>query len=362
MRLRAQRLHPATAWPTADAAGLVRAVVGLQAQEAAADRLSARARTRPASGLTAEAVEAARVETRTLARAWAMRGTLHLVAAEDLAWLLPLLGPRFVRGAQRRRAELGLDEASSERGVGVIRRALAEHGPQTRAELRAHLQRAGIPNQGQALVHVMYRAALEGVCVYGPDRAGEETLALIDDWAPAARTAPLPEPAAWAELARRYLAAYGPAGPEDLAAWAGMSLSEARQAFAQLVGELAEVRLAGEALYLLARDAEALAAPLPRAPVVRLLPRFDTYLLGYRGRDLVVDAAHSRRVLPGGGMLLATLLVNGRAAGTWQTKRGRDGLALTIVPFAPLPATVRRGVAAETAALGDFLQEKVVPA
>jgi hypothetical protein len=92
---------------------------------------------------------------------------------------------------------------------------------------------------------------------------------------------------------------------------------------------------------------------------VRLLPRFDTYLLGYRSRELVVDAAHSRRVLPGGGMLLATLLVNGRVAGTWQTKRGRAGLALSVAPFTSLPAAARRGLRAEAEAVGGFLGEQV---
>jgi hypothetical protein len=352
-------LHPATALASSDVPGLVRAVVGLQAQEAPAARLSLRARSSPAAGLTDAAVEAERAEARRLVRTWAMRGTLHLLAAEDAAWLLPLLGPRFVRATRKRRADLGLDEAASQRAVVVIRRALADLGPQTRAELRAHLQRHQLAHAGQALIHAIYQAAFEGVCVYGPDRDGDETFALLDDWAPAARPAPLDETRAWGELARRYLAAFGPAAPEDLAAWAGVTLGEARLGFEQARTALAEVPFGAQRLYLLKRDAALLAAPRPRAPIVRLLPRFDTYLLGYRSRDLVVDPPYHKRVLPGGGMLLQTLLVNGRVAGTWQTRRARQGQTLAVSPFEPLPPAVRRALAAEAEAIGSFLSAVV---
>ncbi|WP_345712808.1 DNA glycosylase AlkZ-like family protein, partial [Kineococcus glutinatus] len=48
-------------------------------------------------------------------RSWPMRGTLHLVPAAVLGWLLSLTGARLLAGAARRRAGLGLDDATCER-------------------------------------------------------------------------------------------------------------------------------------------------------------------------------------------------------------------------------------------------------
>ena len=66
-----------------------------------------------------------------------LRGTLHLLAVEDLDWLLPLLGPHFIAGDRRRRAELGLDEETCTRGVQLIRHLLASQGSLTRDTCRA---------------------------------------------------------------------------------------------------------------------------------------------------------------------------------------------------------------------------------
>lgn len=72
-----------------------------------------------------------------MARAWCMRGTLHLVATEDLGWLLGLLGPIGVAAAARRRAELGLGEDAYARALAATVAALGDLGPAPRAELAA---------------------------------------------------------------------------------------------------------------------------------------------------------------------------------------------------------------------------------
>src|SRR5689334_5862410 len=89
LRRPARRLTPAHE-RAADAAALVRAIGGVQAQELPAAALAIRART---AGLTSADVERARVADRSIVHTWAMRGTLHLLPTEDLDWLLALLGP-----------------------------------------------------------------------------------------------------------------------------------------------------------------------------------------------------------------------------------------------------------------------------
>ena len=50
------------------------------------------------------------IRERTIIRTWTLRGTLHIVAAADIRWLLDLLGPRLLAGARGRHQQLGLDD------------------------------------------------------------------------------------------------------------------------------------------------------------------------------------------------------------------------------------------------------------
>ena len=279
-----------------DAADVARRLLAVQAQDPRAARVALRTRG------------AERVDESALVTTWLLRGTLHLVAVEDLGWLHALTGALVRPQTERRLAELGVAPA---RALRVIERALAD-GPLARADLADRLRAAGLATEGQIVPHLLGLAASRGTLVL----AGG-AYALTADVAPAARAAP-DRDAALAELARRYLRGHGPATPDDLAAWSGLGLGDARRGFAAIAGGLRDV------------------PDPPRRLPPRLLPAFDPYLLGWRDRGFAVDAAHTRDVHPGGGIIRAVALVNGRAAGTW--KRGRGGIE--IAPFAPLPARV----------------------
>ncbi len=155
--------HPA---PTVPAAA--HSVAGFQAQSWPDALLGVRSRT---CGLTALHVERARVEDRTVVRSWFLRGTLHLVAREDVGWLLGLLGPGQIAAGRWRREELGLDEATYASAVSVLDAELAE-GPKTRAEIDDALVRHGVRlnPKTQAAIHLIQRAALEGRVCYSADR------------------------------------------------------------------------------------------------------------------------------------------------------------------------------------------------
>ncbi len=211
LRLHAQRLTPQQPSEVIGVAQVVKEVCGIQAQDASAATLAVRSRS---VGLFVSDVEQARVHDRSIIRTWGPRGTLHLLASDDIGWLLPLLGPVFVAGDRRRREELGLSEDICVRSMRIIRNVLAEQGPLTRAELMEHLATNGIRLEGQARPHLLARAALEGLICLGPDRGTEPTYVLLNDWIDHDRTGhSLSEDEAYAELTRRYLSAYGPATP-----------------------------------------------------------------------------------------------------------------------------------------------------
>ena len=307
--------------------------------------------------MNAGTVRRALNQDRSIVRTWLMRGTLHLVAAEDLGWLLSLLGPVFAAGNETRHAQLGLDRDLKLRGVETIRRTLEDTGPLTRYELVDQLQRRGIrlDPKSQAPIHLIQLAALQGVLCLGPDREnGEPTYVLIDDWI---GQPPTPSRAPnLGELARRYFAGYGPATAEDLASWSGLPRSQARSAVALAMPVLAELTIRGHSGFLLKGRLPRSRPPAPANPDVRLLPAFDTYLLGYRNRELTIPLPPLRRRLQrGGGWLHPAVIVNGRAVGAWRLAGAGPQPELRVEPFEKLSRAVQAGIEAEARDISRFL-------
>jgi hypothetical protein len=293
-------------------AAIVRRLLAVQAQDPVAARLALRAR-----GVRRAADVERALEQRELVAAWLCRGTLHLVEPEDHGWLLALTA-RFA-GSRRRLGQLGVSEDDAERAVGIVERALADEGPLTRPELAERIAAQGIPTKGQATPHLLGLAALRGVTVLGPSQA----FVLTRDWI--GEPATVDRDAALVELARRYLAGHGPATAADLAAWSGLALRDARAGLRSI-----DVVEEGDLVDLPGR-------PPPDELPPRLLGPFDPYLLGWKDRSFAVPARHAKRVHPGGGILRAVALLDGRAVGTWGARRGDDRLTVTLELFGRAP-------------------------
>jgi hypothetical protein len=237
-----------------------------------------------------------------------------------------------------------------------MRNTLANHGPLTRAELVEQFAAHGIRLEGQARPHLLSRAALEGIICLGPDRGAEPTYVLLSDWVDQDHKGhSLSEAVAHAELTRRYLNAYGPATPEDQSAWSGMPLSKTRAAWHDIAGQLMKVEAGDSPAWMLKTRAPWLdELPVPR-PIVRLLPRFDIYLLGYQKRDLSVPPQYANRINAGGGLINATVLVDGRAVGTWKNKLQKSQLDVPVEPFDQFASEILPGLEAEVKDIARFL-------
>jgi hypothetical protein len=292
---------------------IVGTLVGVQAQDEAAAGLAIRARSR---GVVADDVRAAIIDTRSLVLTWSLRGTRHIHHVADVRWLLDLLGPVFAPGSPSRRRQLGIAGHAGARAVRVVREALASEGPLPRSAIKERLARDGVDPSGQAPIHVLHRAALEGVLCIVPGRDGEESYVLLDDWIP--RADPVPMEAAAAELARRYLRGYGPAAPADLARWSGLSLTVARRAWDAIADELAEVGSMRGSSWMMRQHARGVGRVAGSPGGARLLGAFDALLLGYADRGPFVASAHAREVNAGGGLIRPTVLVDARVLGTWK--------------------------------------------
>jgi hypothetical protein len=154
-----------------------------------------------------------------------------------------------------------------------------------------------------------------------------------------------------AELARRFLQAYGPARPKLLADWAGLATSHAEMLCGR-AGELMQVDLDGTRAWVLAED-EPVLARATEMQGVRLLPNRDP-LNAARDRELLVPDASARsriwRAIGGPG----TVLVDGEVAGLWRSAAKGKKLVVTVEPLGKLTAAAKDELAAEVERIAPF--------
>jgi hypothetical protein len=322
--------------PLADPAAVAERLLAVQGQDPRGFRLAVRART---DGLTAADVNRALSDDRTLVVTWLNRGTLHLVRSEDYPLLQALTTPPLLTSSARRLRQEGVSEAEAERAIARIEKALADEGPLTRIQVRERLDSAGLRTAGQALLHLIFLAAVRGIVVRGPMIGKQHAYVLVRDWLGESR--PVDREKALAELARRYLVGHQPASDRDLAKWAGLPLRDARAAFAAIASELEE---GDDGLARLAKRPKPEEIPPPR-----LLGAFDPVLLGWTSREDVLGP-HTNLVTRN-GIFHPFAMVKGRAVAKW----GLAGGKLTVEPLQEFPTTVAKALDADATAVTRFL-------
>jgi hypothetical protein len=268
------------------------------------------------------------VASGSILRTWPMRGTMHFVAAEDARWLLRTAGVRALRTSSQRWRTLGLDQATADAAVDVFRGALDRTPLLTRSAMLGALQDAGISAAGQRGYHLLLYAAQVGVTCVGPNRGKEQTYALLDTWAPRQRD--LEGDEALGELVLRYFRSHGPATRQDFQRWAGLTAAASRTGLAIAGDALIACDVAGQEAFV---DPAALDRASP-APVVRLLPAFDEYVLGYQDRSSFIAPDRMHDVVPGqNGLFRPSVLADGRIIGTWTRAVSSRGVRVAVHYF-----------------------------
>lgn len=330
-----------------DAVAVARRLCGVQTQVASSAQLAVAVRSaRPDPG----AVDRALWAERTLVKTWVMRGTLHLVPADELAGYCAALSTlRFWEKGSWQRGH-GVTAQEIEAIIDAVPRALGEQ-PLTREELveavvavtgDGHLREALTSGWG-ALLKPLSRL---GELCYGPPRDGKVTFTTPRRWVPGWPAALPPHEEAGVRLARAFLGAHGPATPEMLDTW--LFGGVARKAvlkgwFRDLGPELTEVVADGRPLLALTDHLDDLLATRP-SEQVHLLPGFDQFILGApRGLEPLIPAAAKPKVSRQAGWISPVVVHQGRVAGVWEPKEGTVRLDLfEEVPREPLDAAVAR--------------------
>lgn len=321
-RLQQQRIVGSTLRTPAD---VVSWLLAVQAQDYSGSLWAVGLRMQGAS----EADIARAIDHGDLVRTWPMRGTLHLMAAADVRWMLELLATRTMTlNAARLERDHGLDAAALKRCRKIVEKHLRD-GPQRRSSLYESFEAAGIATGNSLGINLLGRLSQEGLICGGPRDSKQPTFALLDAWVPESRR--LSREEAMAELARRYFASRGPATVQDLSWWSGLTQKDVQAAVELAKPQLAQDVIGGAVHW---RSPDTVVAD-GAAEKAYLLPPFDEYMVAYRDRSAPLDPAYGRRVIGINGLFNPAIVIGGRVVGTWKRTLKNGGVTIALDPFKP---------------------------
>ncbi len=346
------------------AVAVARRLCGVQAQVLSAAELAVTVRRASRTAASAPREVAQALAEGRLVRTWAMRGTLHLLPAEDAAPYLSLLAAaRTWAKPSWQKAFVTLDQL--EELAGAVDAALSDGTARTREELVTHVREVTGDEHLAGQLGSSWGAALkplawQGLVCQGPPRGTRTTFVRPADAVPGWTGLPEPEAAAPVVLPA-YLGAFGPADLATFDAWllrGATPKATLRRWAADLGDELATVDVEGRSLLARAQDVDEMADTRP-TDAVRLLGGFDQFVLGPgTGDPHLVPTAHRAQVSRAAGWISPVVVTTHGVVGTWQLPgEGADGdLGVALFPDAPRPDPGR--LEAEVERVGRLLRRQ----
>ncbi|GAA2333609.1 hypothetical protein Scani_50640 [Streptomyces caniferus] len=286
------------------------------------------------------------VRNREVVRVGLMRGTIHLVTADDCVALRPVLQGALrqgLKGAFGRKLE-GLDVEK----VAELGRELVEREPLTLGGLGTLLAERWPDRDPFALANAVRN--LVPLVQVPPRGLWGESGQAVHTSAEAWLGRPVAGLAAPDLMVERYLAAFGPATVKDIQVWSGMT--RLADAVNRLRPRLAVFRDENGRELLDLPEAPRPDADTP-APV-RFLPEFDNILLSHADRARILTEEQRKLVFTRNGLIRSTFLVDGFVAGVWRVEQTRGAAVLVLEPFGTLRAGDRAALTEEGGRLLAF--------
>lgn len=306
---------------------VVRELGGVQSQVASAGEIQIALR---APGVKQGAIGKALSKDRTLVKTWLMRGTLHYLAAEDVAiWASASATVEFWNKNYWER-NFGIKEkdilAASDAALEVL-----SHEPVTRVEIADAIQAKVKHKELDDLVRAGWGSFLkilarQGKLCFGPPAGRNVTFVSPEAWLSGWKEIDHDE--ALRKVFFRYLASHGPASREEFARWWGVAAARSNEMLKIVQDDVTVFDRDGEAVYVLNEDVKALGAAT-EDDELRLLGMFDAYVLAGLPHDEIVPKKHKDKVYTTGAWVQRTVLRGGRVVGVWRPAK-KTGYDITL--------------------------------
>lgn len=333
--------------PFASPLDVVRRLGAVQAQDYAGAKWGVALRTAGASDADIERA----LSDGTIVRTHVLRPTWHLVAAEDIRWMLALTAPRVRTAMGSYDRKLELDDKVFSRSAAAITRALSGGKALTRTQLGQVLARVKIDARGQRLAHLMMRAELDALVCSGPRAGKQTTYALLDERIPPT-SSPRLRDEALSELAMRYFPTRGPATVHDFAWWSGLTIGDARRAVEATSPNFERADMDGRTHWFTGEAPAARAS----ASTAHLIPNYDEYFIGMRDRGAIgVLVKESPVQLPGSTFATHLVIVDGQLVGGWDRTITERAAIVHLRLAVPVARRHLRSIEEQALRYGEFL-------
>lgn len=293
-----------------DPLSVVRELCGVQAQFLSNARHAIRIRSRDFEDFPIE----------TLIKTWAIRGTMHLIARDDLPVMLHEGRTHFLRPCDTMTGDDCITMERKQFFADLIVTGIQD-GITTREALKEVCSDHGMTDGEAESVFNPWGGTIRALCENGVicHRVQEQKAFRL-----CPTYTPMDAEPAQLELARRYFAHYGPATVKDAAYFFSATQAHVKKWLAQL--PVTDASFGGRDYFFIEQQTE-----YPHAiPDCLFLAGFDPLMLGYQKTEsLYLPQAHLRKIFTLAGIVMTSVLLHGVVVGKWK----RKGLRLEVTLF-----------------------------
>ncbi len=287
-------------------------------------------------------------------RTHVLRPTWHLVAAEDIRWMLDLTAPQVKKQYLSMCNTLDVDGKALKSYNKTIAKALKDNKHLTREEIMQRLKLKGSYTNDVRPALIMMNAEQEGIVCNGPMRGKQFTYALMDERVPDAKK--LIKEEALEKLAARYFRSHGPATLQDFTWWSGLSVADSKLALELTKHNLHSVGVGGLVYWFYEPH---LSAALD-TDSVHFLPAFDEFLISYKDRTASIPVTHQPNAFTRNGIFKPVIVANGKVVGTWKRTLKGDTVVIETGYFGTVKKAQKKELLRAAELFGAHMERKVI--
>lgn len=300
---------------------------------------------------TEEVIQSA-IDKGEILRTHLLRPTWHLVAADDIHWMLELSAPQIKAVFKSRHKNLELTAAILKKSNVILEKALSAGKHLTREELVAQFKSSKIATNDNRAAHLLMNAELDGLICSGTSENNKTTYALLEERVPKPKS--LPREEALGRLADRYFLSHGPATLRDFSWWSGLSLTDARKGLDSVKSKLISETNGSETYWLGEKNSVA----TNKMQSVFLLPAFDEFIISYKNRSASLLLENHRKTISNNGIFWPVIVIKGKVTGLWKRVIKKDSVLIELDFFQRHNKSIQQQIKKAAAVYGRFLQKE----
>jgi hypothetical protein len=267
-----------------------------------------------------------------------LRPTWHIVAAENLRWMMDLSAPQLIRTLNSYNKQVGLETKDLIKAEKNILKILAKNNHSTRDEIMLVLQKEKIKTDDYRSAHIMFHCELNGLVCNGIRKGKEISYALLDERIPVSKKISREE--ALKKLAEIYFQSHSPATLKDFGWWSGLNQTDAKIAIESINKKLETIQANDLTYYVYETDS--VSGDIPPTPFkggitankeIYLLPAFDEYLISYAHRFDAIEKEKAALAFTNNGIFKPVIIHQGKVIGIWKRTISGKKMKTEIFPF-----------------------------